>query len=424
MSRLLSVLFLCGCLSAPSTPSTVPVAAEPAAAPASTAFDTALAEVDEQIAWNLQRDEQLGGSWPTLDAAAGLYMERARLSGDYDDYAHAGELLARAFSSAPEGSGPFMTRAQLSYTLHRLSAVPADLDRAAGRLLLNNREQGSIALLRANLALQQGDYATAEAGFAEAMELHRSMSAVSSLAVYRWKTGDVAEAEALLDEAEGMLIDEAPVRRAWLHLQRGLIDLDHGRLPEAMAHYRDADAALPGYWLIEEHIAEALTLTGQTDAAMAMYRDIIARTGNPEFMDALAEILAQRGDPSAGEWLAKARAAHDVRLARFPEAAAGHALDHYLAHATPEEALALARANLDTRPNTEAHVKLAAALLRAGQLAEAAEHIAIAEASPWVSADIHTVAAELALAVGDQDAATAALGRARAIDATATVDGL
>jgi hypothetical protein len=72
MSRLLSVLFLCGCLSAPSTPSTVPVAAEPAAAPASTAFDTALAEVDEQIAWNLQRDEQLGGSWPTLDAAAGL----------------------------------------------------------------------------------------------------------------------------------------------------------------------------------------------------------------------------------------------------------------------------------------------------------------------------------------------------------------
>jgi tetratricopeptide (TPR) repeat protein len=422
--RVLSALLLIGCfgtepisdVTAPSEP--VVVAATP------TAFDAELTALDEKIAWNLARSETLGGSWLMLESAAGLLMQRARLSGDYSDYARAEELLTEAFSVAPERSGPFMTRAQLNYTLHRLDAVGPDVEQASKRLLLNSHDLGTIALMRANLALQRGDYAAAETGYDEALALSRSLSAVCSVAVFEWKTGGTQAAEALLDEAEGMLISEAATQRAWLHLQRGLIDLDHGRLDDAMAHYRTAESILPGHWLIEEHIAEVLTATDQTDAALLVYGAVIERTGNPEFMDAVAEILAERDEPSAAEWVARARQAHDARLALFPEAAAGHALDHYLAHASPAEALALAQANLDTRPNTEARVGLAAALLAAGQLEAAAEQLAIAEASPWVSADIHTLAAELALATGDRNAATAALSRAQSIDATAAVEGL
>ncbi|MFT5681760.1 MAG: tetratricopeptide (TPR) repeat protein [Myxococcota bacterium] len=426
MMRVLSALLLAGCFSTDPTPTVeaVPPAAVEAAPAAPTAFDAELAALDEKIAWNLKRSETLGGSWLVLESAAGLLMERARLSGDYNDYARAESLLTEAFSLAPERSGPFMTRAQLNYTLHRLDAVDPDLAQASKRLLLNNHEQGSIALLRANLALQRGDYAAAKNGYDEALALSRSMSAVCSVAVFEWKTGDTKTAEARFDEAEDMLIGDSATRRAWLHLQRGLIDLDHGRLDDAMAHYRTAESILPGHWLIEEHIAEVLTATDQADAALRVYGAVIERTGNPEFMDAVAEILAQREDASAPQWVARAREAHDARLALFPEAAAGHALDHYLAHASPAEALALAQANLDTRPNTEARIGLAAALLTAGQLEAAAEQLAIAEASPWVAADIHTLAAELALATGDRDAATAALGRAQSIDATATVDGL
>ncbi len=398
MMRVLSALVLSGCLGADTTPVSVPPAVEVSAP---SVFDAQLAELDERIDWSLQRSEALGGSWPMLESAAGLLMERARLSGDYADYARAEAALDDAFALAPAGSGPLLTRAQLHYTLHRLDASRADLEAASDRLLLNSHEQGAIALLGANLALQRGDYASAEAGYAEAIALHRSLSAVCSLAVFSWKTGDVAAAEGLFDEAEGMLVGKSTSRRAWLHLQRGLIDLDYDRLDEAMAHYRDAESVLPGYWLIEEHVAEVLTLTGQTDDALRLYSEVIASTGNPEFMDAVADILDERGDPSAGQWVVQARSGHDARLSAFPEAAAGHALDHYLAHASPEQALALARANLAARPNTEARIGLAEALLSAGLLDEAAELLAVAEVSPWVAPDLPDLSARLALAASD-----------------------
>jgi hypothetical protein len=404
MMPALTALVLSGCLGTDAI-STIESAPPVVEISTPSVFDAELTALDERITWSLQRSDSLGGSWLVLETAAGLLMERARLSGDYDDYARAEAVLTDAFAQAPAGSGPFLTRAQLHYTLHRLDAVGPDLEAAGARLLLNSHEQGAIALLGANLSLQHGDYPAAEAGYAEALALHRSLSAVCSLAVFSWKTGDVEAAEALFNEAEGMLIGPSISRRAWLHLQRGLIDLDHDRLDEAMVHYRDAESVLPGYWLIEEHVAEVLTLTGRTDDALHRYEAVIANTGNPEFMDAVAGILAERDDPAAAEWVVRARSGHDARLAAFPEAAAGHALDHYLAHASGQQALELARANLEARPNTEARIGLAEALLAVGQLDDAAEQVAIAEASPWVSPDLPDLSARLSLAIGEQDAA-------------------
>jgi hypothetical protein len=70
-------------------------------------------------------------------------------------------------------------------------------------------------------------------------------------------------------------------------------------------------------------------LQGHGDEAFAIYEDVLARTGDPEFMDMIARIYRDRGDlVTARAWVVRAKAGHALRLARFPEAAAGHAKHH------------------------------------------------------------------------------------------------
>jgi tetratricopeptide (TPR) repeat protein len=117
--------------------------------------------------------------------------------------------------------------------------------------------------------------------------------------------------------------------QAWVSLQRGLLALQANNLERALAHYREASELLPGWWLADEHIAETLALHGHDERALTIYHDVLARTGDPEFMDAIARIHRDRGDETvAQQWIARAKRGHAGRLARFPEAAAEHAAQH------------------------------------------------------------------------------------------------
>jgi Xaa-Pro aminopeptidase len=99
-----------------------------------------------------------------------------------------------------------------------------------------------------------------------------------------------------------------------------------------------------------------------------MYADLVARTGNPEFMDALARLLRARGEEARAQaWIAAARRVHEQRLALFPEASWGHALGHFLDFGEPEIAVTLAEMNWRLRPNREAAQLLEAAYARAGR---------------------------------------------------------
>jgi tetratricopeptide (TPR) repeat protein len=194
-----------------------------------------------------------------------------------------------------------------------------------------------------------------------------------------WKSGDIDGAEREYRRALEMYHGRHAYPRAWIHLQLGLIDLDAGRLVEALAHYEDGAARFGGWWLIDEHIAEIHALQGQTAEAELRYRDLVERTGNPEFMDALANILAGTGrTDEADALIARARGIHEARLVRFPEAAYGHALDFYLEHEPGgPRTLDLARRNFELRPNAESRAQLERAIERAGVSADRAEPVRI-----------------------------------------------
>jgi tetratricopeptide (TPR) repeat protein len=322
-----------------------------------------------KVHWlDLNAEELRAASWMAQADAAMAHAERARLTGEYEDYVAADALLDRAFAIAPAGAGPFLERASLDFTLHRLPRIEPALAAAERAILVDVPTRAAILSLRADVALQRGRLEEARRGFGAALSLHASPTGLTRLASWQWESGDLEGAEATYRKAASMSHAARGSQRAWTHLQLGLMDLEAGRLVDAMAHYRDANAMFPGWWLIEEHIAEVLALQGQIAPAMRMYRDLIARTHNPEFMDALARIHRARGeDAEAERWIQEARSIHTPRMELFPEAAWGHALDHFLEFGTAAEAVDLAKKNFALRPNRKAREQLVRAYEKSGR---------------------------------------------------------
>jgi tetratricopeptide (TPR) repeat protein len=356
----------------------------------------------------VQRAEALNDGWLIHDIAARAWLFRARLTGSYDDFAAAEAAFRRGEAMADPGTGPHMTGAILSFGMHRLGeaerylgaieryAVPPDAgDRAEQRAM------------RGDIAFYRGNYARALTLYDEADRIAPG-TADFRRAIFLSKTGRVDDAERYFALSERRLASPTRQVRSFHELQRGILDLERGRLDEAMAHFRRADAIFPGYWLIEEHVAETLALQGRPAEAERLYRDVIRKTGHPEFMDALAGLLSEAGRAAEARQLTqRAWDAWQRRLKLFPEAAYGHAIDHCVDKGDWACALDLARRNHAARPYGGAKTALARALLGNGRAEEARQAIEPVLASPWRTADLHRTAADIYAALGrTADAAT------------------
>lgn len=388
-------------------------------APAPTGFSRELAALDAALSG--YRD--LAAAHPDQplrhELVAATWQARFRLTGDLSDLGEAEAALDRAWSLVPSGAGPHLAQAGLDYTLHRLARIEPRLQAAESAVLVDDPTRSAVALRRGLVALQSGDAAGAAPLLDEAEALHADPGPVFAQALLAWRTGDLELADARFVEAGEALHATSAEPHAWVHLQRGLLDLDRGRLAEALAHYRQAEGVLDGYWLIDEHIAEIHWRRGDTALAEDMLLDVVARTGAPEYMGMLAELALARGDEAdAAAWIARADAIYAEQLARFPEAAAGHALDHALAFGTPEQALALAEANVQARPNGDALASLSEARLGVGDVAGAVDAAEAALGTGWRSADIWLAVAAARAAAGEDASAAEARQAALAFDPT------
>ena len=345
---------------------------------------------------------------------ATLHLERARLAGSYDDYQHAQALLDQV-KDAPAAAMACLTQARLQFTLHQLADAQATLK--ACQAVLDPVEGGA---LRADIAFYSGRYKEAEDGYRALTNQVGGSSHYFRLALYRARTGSPGEAAALLEAAEKRYHGGSAGNKAWLKVQRGLLAWERGRLDEALALYLLASDELPGWWLVDEQIAEVKRLNGDTAGAQALLEQIIARTGQPQHMDELARLLREGKTPDAANaWIQRAQAIYRARLKTFPEAGVGHAVDHFLQFGTPAEALDLARRNARLRPFGEAQITLAAALFRAGQAGEAAVVIGQVQDSGWDTAHLHAVAAQIYAGLGRRAEADQQRARALALNPNA-----
>lgn len=385
MRLALLALALAACSGPPPEPQVVAQTGAPAYADELAAADRTVLQAETQYR---------SDGWSAAPAAISAYLERARLSGRYEDYAAADRILAAA-QGAAGAAALCHAAARLHFSLHRLERAAESLAACDDHAALPTGPRGELLELAGELAYLRGRYREALRIYRQALARNETLSGLARLARYHAATGAPVEALALLDRADRLYHGTSNRPRAWLALQRGLIALGRGGWDEAHAHYLHAQRLLPGWWLAREHEAEVLALQGRTAPAIAIYREVVAATGHPEYMDAIARLLLPDQPGEAREWIARARAGHERRAALLPGAAADHALDHYLAFGSAAEALALARANFRRRPHGESAIGLVAALARAGELAAAEAEVRKALASGWDTAELHAAAAQI-----------------------------
>jgi tetratricopeptide (TPR) repeat protein len=331
-----------------------------------------------------------------------LQYRYASLTGSFVDFKAAESAIDKAIELAGPAEDFYLLRANLDFKLHRLARTREDLamapDLAGG---------AAVRILRADLDLQEGRYRDARSGYEAVIRDQRkpetpgSWDYLARLAYLKSKTGDVSGGLQLYREAQGEITAKEMRSYAWVELQEGLLDLDDGRYEKALAHYRRAARAYSGYWLIEEHIAEVLDLLGRTDEAVDLYRKVIARTRNPEFVGALAIIVDRKDHASAEALYREADRLFRDQYNLYPEAAIGHFIRYLLAKrdARPE-LLEMAEKNYRLRPNADSELLLARAYFKLHDVAKARALVAEILATPWRTPEIARFSKELSASGG------------------------
>ncbi|HEY1258092.1 MAG TPA: hypothetical protein VGF34_02500 [Stellaceae bacterium] len=342
----------------------------------------------------------------------GLY-QRASISGDPAALGEVEHALAQAVPLVTHPGDLYFLKANLAFKLHRLDDVEAAL------VALPSAAQNAEArLIRADLDFQRGRYREAEAGYRDVLHAEKSWGALARLAHFTGKMGDTAAADDLYEEAQDELTAKELRSFAWLEVQRGFLDFCRGRLDEARAHYRRADAAYPGYWLVEEHIAELLGAEGRYGEAIAILKKWAAAGNRPDLAQAIAELhrLAGETDPAL-QWAQQALAGY-LRSAEQGAVHYYHHLVDYYAEVEEDGAVAVAWAqkDLQLRQNFSTQAALAWAFFRARRFDEARPWIDRALGSGVVDPRIFLQAGAIYTAIGEKREAKSFEERARRLN--------
>ena len=358
-------------------------------------FETALAD-SERAETTARARATASPGWLSEEMLARAFIERARLNGSVEDLVAADQALARSAALAPPGSGPNLLRAMFELSVHRLDRAEAQLD-LLGRYAVapSLQEQAEIEAMRGDIALYRGQHDQALRHYDRADRFTPGSTGFRR-AYFRAASGDIDRALSELDLAERRSNRRSIQTAARTELQRGIFALEAGQIDRARNHFLRADSLFPGDWLIEEHVAEILALSGEPEIAARRYRHIVARTEAPEYMDALARIARDRNDfDEARRWSERAGTLWRRRLALFPEAYYASAADHCLAVNDADCAVRMAQLNYRSRPYGEAAALLAEALVSAGREREASEIATALDRSRWQSPRTRRVTALL-----------------------------
>jgi tetratricopeptide (TPR) repeat protein len=333
-----------------------------------------------RLAYRMFHRASLTGKMRQLDEAEAAILEAIRQFGPKEDLC--------------------LLKANLDFRLHRLSEVRRDLEMAP---LLPGRFDARV--LKADLAFQEGQYGLSRSTLEELIRENPTWDVIARLAHWKSKLGDSEEADQLYEQAEDELTAKQMLSYAWLELQRGLLDFNHGRYDEARAHYRRAEATYPGHWYTAEHFAEILAAEGEFSKADELLKDVVSRTSKPELHQALGELyLYANRSAEAQPWLDSALTGYLDSVLRGEVHYLHHLADFYAdARLEPVEALKWSERDFKMRPNYATQSALAWALYRNDRIREALQHIQAAVACGVRDAVIFSTASELFEASGDTE---------------------
>jgi tetratricopeptide (TPR) repeat protein len=184
---------------------------------------------------------------------------------------------------------------------------------------------------------------------------------------------------------------------AWLEVQRGFVAFSRGACPDARFHYDRAEAAYPGYWLVDEYKAELLGAEGRCAEAIELFERLIVANEPPDLLQAIAELCEIAEQPDAARYWRERALAGYLKSAQRGEVHYYHHLTDYYADVAKDGAAAVtwARADLRLRENFATQAALAWAYYRNAEFDEARGWIDRALASGVVDAHLLFRAAKI-----------------------------
>jgi TolA-binding protein len=285
-----------------------------------------------------------------------LRYHRFQISGDIEDAEAARKRLSEAWE---QGAG---TRLAVAYArvligfheFEKADSVLRAAEEAGG-------QESAVLELRNSLARVRGE-ATAVTGEAESIDESLAPVVLVGMAADLAAHGWPAAASRALKLAQDRYVDTSPYTLAWIHVQQGIIFLDHKDYASARLFFAAAHQRFPGYTLAAEHLAETELALGHFEAAARLYRAVVANSGHPEFYHQLAKAERALGNTaSANRHATLAAEGYQELVRKHPRMYADHAARYYIEIGEREPAVELASLNLSQRGDGRAKELLATA---------------------------------------------------------------
>jgi tetratricopeptide (TPR) repeat protein len=378
-----------------------------------------LADIDSAIAvWtgNLERD---GDDFIAATQLAQLYLGRARLSADPADLDRALDASARALEANADLVAARLLQAQVRLARHDFNSARAD---ALAILAAHPGLAQAVATL-GDAELELGAYDEAATNYTQLAAAAAGPAVLARQARLASITGDLAGARRLAADALAGALDQPDISAtelAWYHTLAASLAFQAGDLSAADAAYTDAIDAWPASAAALAGLGRTRAASGEIDGAIELYQRSVAIVPNLEARATLGDLLARAGrleerdaayaQVRAAAALAAASGLSDRQWALF---LANHGED-------PAQAVEVAAGDLERRGDVHAHDAYAWALFAAGRFVEADAAIGAARAQSTEDALIDYHAGMIAAALGrDAEARTlltAALARNSGFD--------
>lgn len=328
------------------------------------------AELDRLIG-DFENDVHAHPTSTGLSFLGGLYLQRARVTGDLDTYLQAGTAIDAARRMAPTDAETLGREASFLYRTHDFSGA----ERLSAQIVASDPEAYGAMAVRGDALVELGDYRTAGRIYEHLAAVAPQTAAVdvrrSHLAFLEGRETD-AKQLARAAEREALDSGEFGVGLAYYREAPGQLAFDSGHYDDAARAEESALRAAPGYYASLALLAKARAAQGRIDDAISLYERAVAIVPQPDYLGALGDLYAIKGDSRRAEQEYRTveliGTLAQINRQVYNRLVATFDADH---DRNVAEAVRLAGSELRVRKDVFGYDTYAWALLKAGRVAEA-----------------------------------------------------
>lgn len=230
-------------------------------------------------------------------ALAGIYIARARATGDFSLNAKAETAVERALKIDPNDLTARKLKASLDLTYHRFDEALS----AATELQKQNPSDAFIYGVLTDANVELGNYDAAVEAAQKMVDLRPNSAAFARIAHLRSLHGDQKGAVEMFKMAARTADPADHEAQSWCLVQLGDEFWKYGKLAEAEAAYDEALATLPNYYLAQIGKGRVRASKGDLELAIDILKAATERIPNVEGTILLGNIYQKMGDQAKAD---------------------------------------------------------------------------------------------------------------------------